>query len=143
MAAAARAKQGRWLASFYVLLVPLAAAGDGFQTPAIAPSELQALQGVTDGPVVLDLRDPGEYRAGHVPGALNIPEPELERRLGELDPGRSLVLYCIAGKRTRSAERTLLAHGFADIRHLDGGLTGWLDASYAVGKGAAPQPPGR
>jgi rhodanese-related sulfurtransferase len=137
MTAAACPRARRWLAAL-CLLVPLPALGATFQTPAIAPAELQALQGDADSPVVVDLRDPAEYRVGHVPGAVNIPEPQIEGRLGEIDPGRGVVLYCIAGKRTRAAEEILVGHGFVDVKHLDGGLTGWLDADLTVRKGAAP-----
>ncbi|HUG16228.1 MAG TPA: metalloregulator ArsR/SmtB family transcription factor [Thermomicrobiales bacterium] len=44
--------------------------------------------------VVLDVRPPGEYRAGHLPGARSIPIDELEARLGELSPDREIVAYC-------------------------------------------------
>lgn len=124
-------------------LIPLAlravaAAAIGFQTPAIAPEELGALLGGPEGPVVIDLRDPAEYRVAHVPGAINVPEPELADRLGTLNPHQGVILYCIAGKRTRSAEQTLGDRGFGHVRHLEGGFTGWLDVGLPIRKGPAP-----
>lgn len=53
------------------------------------------LERVRDGLVtVLDVRPPEEYAAGHLPGAINIPLADLERRLGELDPAQDVVAYC-------------------------------------------------
>lgn len=121
-----------------LLLQAVACAAVGFQTPAIAPEELRALQGAAEGPVVIDLRDPAEYRVAHVPGAINIPEPELAERLATLTADQGLVLYCIAGKRTRSAEQTLLDRGFALVRHLEGGFSGWLEAGLPITKGPIP-----
>jgi rhodanese-related sulfurtransferase len=114
------------------------AAADGFRTQALAPGELRALGQDGQAPLTIDLRDPGEYRAGHIPGAIGIPEPELVARLGELDPARPVVLYCLAGKRTKAAETTLLDAGFGQVRHLAGGLGGWIDAGLPVAKGAQP-----
>jgi rhodanese-related sulfurtransferase len=126
------------LVAFLLLLAPLCIRADGFQTPAIAPVQLQARQGAPDVPAVIDLRDPVEYRIAHVPGAINIPQPNLERRLEEIDRSRGLVLYCIAGKRTKLAEQTLLDQGVDKVFHLDGGLTAWIDAGYPIKKGQVP-----
>jgi rhodanese-related sulfurtransferase len=59
----------------------------------IAPAELhRQLQG-TMPPLVIDVRDPEEYAAGHIPGALHFPEDVLPSRLGELPRGRPVVTY--------------------------------------------------
>lgn len=58
-------------------------------------ARLELLERARDGLVtVLDVRPPEEYRAGHLPGAINVPLNELESHLDELEPGREVVAYC-------------------------------------------------
>jgi rhodanese-related sulfurtransferase len=71
--------------------------------------------------LLLDVREPGEFAAGHVEGAVNIPLPELRRRLGELPRDRELWLYCGVGQRSYYAVRILRQHGFS-ARNLPGGF---------------------
>jgi NADPH-dependent 2,4-dienoyl-CoA reductase/sulfur reductase-like enzyme/rhodanese-related sulfurtransferase len=73
------------------------------------------------GALVLDVRDPSEFAAGHVPGALNLPLPQLRARLGELPREREIWLYCGVGQRSYYALRILLQHGFA-VKNLPGGF---------------------
>jgi len=54
---------------------------------------------------LLDVRQPGEYDAEHLPGAKLIPLPELGARLSELDAGKPTVVYCAIGGRSRVAAR--------------------------------------
>ena len=64
-------------------------------------------------PVLLDVRTPAEFAAGHVPGAVNVPVDELRQRLGELPHGRAIAAYCQVGQRGYLATRVLLQAGFA------------------------------
>jgi sulfur-carrier protein adenylyltransferase/sulfurtransferase len=75
--------------------------------------------------VLLDVRQPLEYQAGHLPGAVSIPVAELGDRLAELDPRADTVIYCAAGVRSRAAAGILLHHGFSQVRHLNGGYQSW------------------
>jgi rhodanese-related sulfurtransferase len=127
-----------FLAAALLVLAPLGARADDFQSPALSPADLRAQQGTPQAPTVIDLRDPAEYRIGHVPGAVNIPQPNLEGRLGELDGNQGLVLYCIVGKRTKLAEQTLMEHGLGQVQHLGGGFSAWMEAGFPVTKGNAP-----
>lgn len=79
--------------------------------------------GRTAGTLLLDVRGPEEFAAGHIPGALNIPLGELRSRLGELPTDRPLRLYCQVGFRSYLAQRILCQRGFADVSTLSGGLT--------------------
>lgn len=117
-------------------LYPLAAAGADFQTPAISPQQLHDRQQGADRLLVVDVRNPAEFRVGHLPGAVNLPEPEIADHLEALAGQRGVVLYCIAGTRTKLAEQTLLDHDIPNVFHLQGGLTGWLDRRYPIEKGA-------
>lgn len=70
--------------------------------------------------MVLDVREPAEFAAGHVDGAVNIPLPQLRDRLSELPHSRELWLYCGVGQRSYYASRILLQHGFK-VRNMPGG----------------------
>ena len=77
--------------------------------------------------VVLDVRTPAEFAAGHVPGARNISHDLLESRVAELAPLRDkqVVLYCRSGRRTLLAEDVLRKAGFTRLGHLQGDYLAW------------------
>ncbi|NIM29490.1 MAG: rhodanese-like domain-containing protein [Gammaproteobacteria bacterium] len=83
-----------------------------------------------EAPLLVDVRTPGEYQSGHVPGAVNIPLQELQRRLEELRPYRNteLVLYCETGVRAGHAGRFLEQQGFTELRALQGHMSAWRSA---------------
>jgi glyoxylase-like metal-dependent hydrolase (beta-lactamase superfamily II)/rhodanese-related sulfurtransferase len=74
---------------------------------------------------IVDVRNPGEAEQGTIPGARNIPLPQLLARLGELDPDRPTVVYCAGGYRSSIAGSVLRAHGFRDVSDLLGGIGAW------------------
>jgi rhodanese-related sulfurtransferase len=75
--------------------------------------------------LLLDVRDPDEFAAGHIDGALSIPLGELRQRLGDLPRDREIWVYCEAGQRSYYALRFLAQNGF-QVRNLSGGyLTYW------------------
>ncbi|MBM3732409.1 MAG: metalloregulator ArsR/SmtB family transcription factor [Acidimicrobiia bacterium] len=84
---------------------------------------------------VLDVRPEGEYRAGHIAGAVNIPLPELARRLAELPRGKQVVAYCRGPYCLLSfdAVRRLRAKGFR-ARRLADGFPEWKAARGPVGR---------
>ena len=88
------------------------------------------------GVVVLDVRTPAEFAAGHVPGARNVSHDQLEGRLAELDGLRDkdVVLYCRSGRRTALAEDVLRKAGFTKLLHLDGDWLAWEAAHRPVEK---------
>ena len=69
---------------------------------------------------VLDVRDAGEFTAGHVDGAHNIPLPELRGRMTEIPRDREVWVYCGVGQRSYYAARALRLNGF-EARNLSGG----------------------
>ena len=77
--------------------------------------------------VVLDVRTPAEFAAGHVPGARNVSHDLLSSRLAELAPLRDkqVVLYCRSGRRTLLAADVLHAAGFTHLAHLEGDYLAW------------------
>ena len=97
-------------------------------SPLITAAELQSLLAAgsaagseAQGPLVLDVRNLGEYEVSHLKGALNIPVDELRFRLDEVPRGRPIVVHCRSGFRSHLALRILKQNGFAEVRNLSGG----------------------
>src|SRR5262245_33231362 len=78
------------------------------------------------GLVVLDVRTPGEFASGHIPGARLVPVDELEARIGELPPPETTMLVtCAAGGRSAAACDLLGRRGYARLLNLVGGMGAW------------------
>jgi rhodanese-related sulfurtransferase len=84
--------------------------------------------------LVLDVRTPGDFKKGHILNALNVPQPKLGERLGELgkDTARPIVLVCALGGVAAQAAHTLKKAGYTEVYPLKGGLNSWLSASLPV-----------
>ena len=74
-----------------------------------------------DGGLLLDVRNPPEVAAESVPGALNIPLPQLRARLGELPRDRDIRVFCRSAQRAYYATRILLQNGFS-VQNISGGM---------------------
>ncbi|MBE0480981.1 MAG: hypothetical protein IBX68_08370 [Dehalococcoidia bacterium] len=83
------------------------------------------MDGKTKGYILLDVRQPEEYVAGHIPGAVSIPLGELEHRYRELEKGKRVIALCRSGRRSMGASLLLRGMGFREICILDGGLLNW------------------
>jgi rhodanese-related sulfurtransferase/rubrerythrin len=81
---------------------------------------------------LLDVREPKEYQARHLPGARLMPSGQVSERFGELDPGQPTVVYCAVGGRSRAASQFLSGRGFREVYNLAGGLKAW-DGAAAFG----------
>jgi len=93
----------------------------------VAAVELAGLVGL--GWTLVDVRTPGEYAAGHIPGSLNLPLDALRDHLDELE-GRNVVVYCEVGQRAHTAA-ALLQDRDIKARNLDGGYRTWTMARRA------------
>lgn len=121
---------------------PEAGSGTGASAALVremSQSELQQTLGAPSpenapAPLVLDVRTPAEFAAGHVPHAINLPHDELETRLAELRPDadRTVVVYCKSGKRAAIASGILAEAGFSDLRHLTGDMDAWIAAGLPL-----------
>jgi rhodanese-related sulfurtransferase len=89
------------------------------------------------GATVLDVRNPDEYEAGHVPGAVLIPLPELAERVDEVPTGAPLYVICAMGGRSQKAAEHLAAGG-RDVANVAGGTTAWIEAGFDVTSGSQP-----
>lgn len=89
----------------------------------------------TGAALIVDVRDPGEYAAGHIAGATNMPLGQLRERLAELPPEQLIVTYCNMYHRgTSRGERAaaLVAESGRHARALDGGYPGWRERGLPV-----------
>lgn len=74
---------------------------------------------------VVDVRGPGEFAGGALPGAVNLPLPRLRELMSDLDPARPVLVNCAGGYRSIAAASLLAANGFADVSDLIGGWNAW------------------
>lgn len=86
--------------------------------------------------LVLDVREPDEFKQGHLQGARNVPLSQLATRLAELEKfkDKPVLLVCQGGNRTRSAAKILKAQNFTGLHQLKGGMHAWLEAKMPTGK---------
>lgn len=77
--------------------------------------------------VLVDVRTPGEYRRGHIPGSVNIDihDVEFKKIVSELDKSKNYYLYCRSGSRSANALEFMKASGFTNVYNLEGGLLNW------------------
>jgi rhodanese-related sulfurtransferase len=83
------------------------------------------------GAILLDVREPEEWEAGHAPGAIHVPLGQLPDRMGELDASERVVVICRSGGRSALATEWLSTAGF-DATNLVGGMQAWAHAGRAV-----------
>lgn len=87
--------------------------------------------------VVLDVRTPKEFAAGHVPGAVHIDwyAADFDQKVGELDKGKTYLVHCAAGGRSAKAcEKMTGKLGFAACYNLEGGFKAWERTGKPVQK---------
>jgi rhodanese-related sulfurtransferase len=97
----------------------------------------QALRLINDQDAwVVDIREGGDYKEGHIPQARHIPLASLRERLGELSKvgDKPIIVYCRTGNTSQSACAQLKKNGIANVYSLNGGLAAWLDANLPVSR---------
>jgi adenylyltransferase/sulfurtransferase len=90
----------------------------------ITPEALRARLDTGPAPALLDVREPWEHALGALPGARLIPLDELAERVGEVEPGREVVVYCHHGVRSAAAVEWLRRVGLPAV-NLAGGIDAW------------------
>jgi molybdopterin/thiamine biosynthesis adenylyltransferase/rhodanese-related sulfurtransferase len=91
----------------------------------LSAQELQRLLGAPEPPVLIDVREPAEYAAGHLRAAVNIPMSQLPTQLPELRHDRPTVFICRSGARSLRACAAAARAGLTAPLQLDGGLLAW------------------
>ena len=82
---------------------------------------------------VVDVRSPEEWEEGHIPGAVHIFLPELEKRAKELDKKKPIAVYCDSGYRASLGTSILQQQGF-QVHNVPGSWQAWQNAKYPVEK---------
>lgn len=85
-------------------------------------------------PLILDVRTPEEYSAGHISGAINIPHNNLTDRIDELSEYKDekIVVHCQSGRRAGLAEGVLREAGYNKILHLEGDMAAWRESNLPL-----------
>ncbi|TVQ05697.1 MAG: rhodanese-like domain-containing protein [Leptolyngbya sp. DLM2.Bin27] len=82
--------------------------------------------------LLVDVREPAEYRAGHIPEAINIPLRSLAQQLDQIDRDRPVVLYCSSGYRSAMGVVTLHLLGYDKVQGFPPSFAAWQAAGEAI-----------
>ena len=91
----------------------------------LSPSDLKNKLSGHEDFFLIDVRDPEEYENGHIKGSILIPLADVEKKMEGIRKDKPMVLYCQLGRRSMAAAEALIALGFTNIYHLNGGLEAW------------------
>ena len=105
----------------------------GQPLPSISATEVGEKLKNGKRPIVVDVRQPEEFRRGHISGAKLIPLGELSSRMNELPKNKEIVLVCASGNRSRSATKMLVREGYEAI-NMNGGMMSWARSGLSVKK---------
>ena len=135
-------KANLWpLLAVVVLTLGLLVACGGQETAAPAVEEIDlttladsvdaaTVNAVKDNPGVflIDVREPDEYAAGHIPGITLIPMGEVAARLAELPRDKEIIVTCRTGNRSGQVADLLREQGFTNVHNMSGGIVAWEEA---------------
>jgi rhodanese-related sulfurtransferase len=100
---------------------------------SVTPAETLQLINHQDA-IVLDIRDGGEYKSGHIPAARHIPANNVQNRLNELQKfkDKPIIVCCSSGVSSEGVCALLKKNGFTTVHSLKGGLPAWQNANLPV-----------
>ena len=117
-----------------LLLNPSTIPAGNLRSQGVAPHQLNDRLAGENPPLVIDVRSPDAYYSEHIPGAISIPAPTVNKHLDQIwAVGGNAVLYCNDLHFTRFAERLLMRKGMHAFTHLEGGLNSWRKGGQAGG----------
>ena len=92
----------------------------------ITPQEAKELMDIEEGYVILDVRSQSEYDEMHIPGAIVIPDTDIEEKAEEILTDRSqlILVYCRSGRRSKNASAALAKLGYTNVKEF-GGINDW------------------
>ncbi len=101
---------------------------------AVSPAEFSKNMEKTEDKIILDVRTPEEFSAGHIKNAINVDwnGDDFDGGVSKLDKSKTVFVYCHSGRRSAAASSELKSLGFNKIQDLDGGMAAWSSANYAV-----------
>ena len=108
------------------------AEGDPAELPQVVDAETVA--SIQDDPevVLIDVREPEEYAAGHIPGVTLIPMGEVPERLDEIPTDKTVITYCRSGNRSGQVMQFLQQQGYDNVHNMEGGIIAWEQAGLPV-----------
>jgi len=123
-------------------LLAVAAASASLAVAATLPTTVDVKQGAalqSSGALLIDVREAGEYAAGHAPGSTLIPLGQLQQRLVEIagHENQPVAVICRSGSRSAQAVKILEQAGFSAAVNVEGGMNAWQKAGLPVITGAA------
>lgn len=131
---------------FYLVILILAACAQEAAPPTttssigeISAAELNNRIETSTAPLIIDVRSPEEFAAGHLSGALNIAhsefvdDPAASIALLPTAKDAEMVVHCVSGKRAGIAMEVITAAGYTNVNHLSGDYSGWEAAGYPAG----------
>lgn len=95
------------------------------QVKRISADEAKDLLDKNPDVLLIDVRQPEEYKQGHIPGAILLPLPELPDKLGELNVNMDIVTYCRLGRRSFAAAQFIADELNSEVYTIDGGIMAW------------------
>jgi rhodanese-related sulfurtransferase len=104
--------------------------------PSVNAAELNEKLKNGKSSLVVDVRQPEEYAAGHIAGSKLIPLGDLSKRLNELPKDREIICVCASGSRSQSATKFLIDAGY-NAFNMQGGMFMWQRAKLSIKKGGA------
>ncbi len=102
------------------------------QTEPLEISVSEAAQKYNDGVFILDVREPEEWEAGHIPDATLIPLGELSDRISEVPQDQEVVVVCRSGNRSAQGRDILRAAGYEQVTSMAGGMNQWQSQGYST-----------
>jgi rhodanese-related sulfurtransferase len=100
----------------------------------LSPAEVRNTMAEQKDLQLVDVRSQAEFGGGRLGGARNLPLGDLGGRLGELNKDKPLIVYCRSGARSSAALKQLRNAGFAQAKHMRGGILAWQGAGYPVSR---------
>lgn len=102
----------------------------------LSAAELKGALDKKDDFVLVDVRTPEEYEAGHLDGSMLVPLDTLERNAENVltDKNKKLYVYCRTGRRSAEAVGILKNKGYTNVYDVSGGITAWQASGYPISK---------
>lgn len=121
-----------WAMALGITLSACAVTVQEGQYGSIGVEAAQSLMATPERPIVLDVREPEEFAAGHVPGAVNVPLGTVAGWAATQPKDVPYVVICQTGRRSAKASQTLVDHGFTNVTNVEGGTSAWRQHGFPV-----------
>jgi rhodanese-related sulfurtransferase len=100
---------------------------------SLKPVEFHEELSIVNNPLIVDVREPFEYRGSRLTGAINVPSRDALNKMADtIDRATYIFVYCTTDVRSKPAAKALSEKGFIHIYSLDGGIAGWRREGFPV-----------